>query len=103
MPGDRVALERDFDGEMMQIYERAKREAGYTATRFLHMLHEHRGLETAKRLLPKMSEGFKQLWERGRLDLTVEHLMLHPRWQALFTDDERDVARQRLRGCGMDV
>ncbi|MEX0784746.1 MAG: hypothetical protein WD557_19085 [Dehalococcoidia bacterium] len=33
----------------------------------------------------------------GRLDLSVEYAVLEPAWQDLFTDWERDVARQRLR------
>jgi len=40
-------LGKEFDMAMMGIYRRAKSEAGYNATRFLQMLQEHRGLETA--------------------------------------------------------
>jgi hypothetical protein len=36
-----------FNRRMVQIYERAKSEAGYNATYFLRMLSEHGGLETA--------------------------------------------------------
>ncbi len=67
------------------------------------MLVEHGGIETARRLLPQMSEGFATLWQRRRLDLTVEHLILEPRWQDLFNDAERDLARCRLRECGAAV
>ena len=88
-----------FDMAMMDIYQRARSEAKYAATRFLQMLHEHRGLETAKILLHSstVSDGYTALWERGRLDLTVEALILQPQWNALFTDEEREVARKRLR------
>jgi len=41
----------EFDQEMFRIHERASSEANYNATRFLHMLYEHRGLETARILL----------------------------------------------------
>jgi hypothetical protein len=44
-------LVAEFDQEMFRIYERARSEANYNATRFLHMLYEHRGLETARILL----------------------------------------------------
>jgi hypothetical protein len=96
-------LERAFDEAMMQIYVVAKNQAGYNATRFLQMLGEHGGVETARRLLPHMSDGFAQLWQRNRLDLTVESLILEPRWHALFSDSERDIARDRLRQCGAEV
>jgi hypothetical protein len=52
-------LEREFDERMMDIYRRAKTEAKYNATRYLEMLTDHRGLETAKILLHAsvVSEG----------------------------------------------
>jgi hypothetical protein len=63
-----------FDEEMLDIYHRALAEAHYKATRFLSMLHEHRGLATARLLIHSstVSEGYTALWERKRLDLTVE-------------------------------
>ena|SRR5882724_5380939 len=68
------ALVTAFDEEMLGIYQRALSEAKYPATRFLHMLHEHRGVETAKILInaDNVSEDYTAPWERKRLDLTVE-------------------------------
>jgi hypothetical protein len=102
-PAPSSKLERAFDEAMMRIYLVAKNQAGYNATRFLQMLGEHGGLETARRLLPHMSDGFTQLWQRNRLDLTVEWLILEPRWRHLFSDAEREVARRRLRECGAKI
>ena len=81
---------------------RALTECDYKATRFLHMLHEHRGLQTARLLLhaPGVSEGYVALWERKRLDLTVEALILRDEWMLLFSDAEREVARRRLADYG---
>jgi hypothetical protein len=92
-------LVADFDQEMLLIYQRAHSEAGYTATRFLHMLHEHRGLETARILLhsPYVSEGYTALWQRRRLDLSVEAVILdNPKWHPLFTQEELDICTKRL-------
>ncbi len=91
-------LEHEFDMAMMNIYHRAKTEAGYNATRYLQMLGEHRGLGTARILLqaPHVSDGYTALWERRRLDLTVEALILQKKWYPLFSDQERDIARKRL-------
>ena len=91
-------LEREFDMAMMNIYHRAKSEAGYNATRFFQMLNEHRGLETARILLhaPHVSDGYTSLWERGRLDLTVEALILERKWNQLFSNQERRIALNRL-------
>ncbi len=91
-------LEKEFDMAMMDIYHRAKSEAGYNATRFLQMLQEHRGLDTARILLnaPHVSDGYTALWERGRLDLSVEALILERKWYPLFSEQERGIARKRL-------
>ena len=88
-----------FDQAMIQIYVQAKQQANYTATRFHQMLIEHGGVETARRLLPRMSDGFTELWRRGRLDLTVEALVLQPRWASLFSGTELEMARGRLKEC----
>ena len=57
-------------------------------------------LSAARTLLARrqVSEGFGRLWELGRPDLTVEALVLEPRWSDLFTDAERATARRRLKG-----
>jgi hypothetical protein len=95
-------LEYRFDQSMMSIYQRAKTEANYNAARYLQMLHDHRGLETAKILLHSatVSDGYTALWERGRLDLTVEALILEPLWNVFFSDDERKIASARLQQYG---
>jgi hypothetical protein len=93
-------LKDRFDAEMMDIYRRAKAEARYNARQFCQMLNEHGGIETAKSLLHAntVSEEYTALWERGRLDLTVEALIHdHPAYHPLFTEEERDIARRRLK------
>ncbi|MFN2594085.1 MAG: DUF262 domain-containing protein, partial [Actinomycetota bacterium] len=104
-PRDADSLRLEFDRAMHEVYVRAKHEAGYTATYFLEMLHQNGGLETARRLLSgsSTSDGFTALWERKRLDLTVENTVLKPEFESLFTDDERDVARRRLVDHGFKL
>lgn len=90
-------LVRRFDRDMENIYVQAN-AIGYHATDFLRMLREHGGLDTAHRLLSSatISYGFTQLWLMGRLDLTVEALVLRPEYAPLFSDAELTTARQRL-------
>ena len=73
-----------FERAMRNVYVRAKKEANYTATYFLTMLSEHGGLGTAHRLLAssEVSSGFAALYQRGRLDLTVEALVVKPESRA---------------------
>ncbi len=88
---------------MHDIYRRALSEANYQAARFLEMLYAHRGLETARILLhaPNVSDGYTALWERGRLDLTVEAVILeNAKWHSFFTDEELAICRKRLSDYG---
>ena len=102
---DEVEVRRAFDEAMRDIYTRALREAGYHATIYLRMLSEHGPLETARKLLASStpSAGFTALWEKGRLDLTVEALVLKAEFQQFFTDEELETARERLERLGYRV
>lgn len=94
---------KKFDAAMLEIYRRAKSEAGYNATIFLRMLGDRGGLATAKYLInsPTPSDGYTHLYERGRLDLTVEAMVVeNTRWHDLFTSDELAKARLRLKQYG---
>ncbi len=95
-----VDLVGEFPVLMRSIYDRAKAECGYNATRFKRMLEERGGVETAKVLLkaPTVSDGFVELYMRNRLDLTVEaQLLENPQFWPLFTDTELDTARRWLQ------
>ena len=93
-------LAREFHILMRSIYDRAKSECGYNATRFKKMLEEKGGREAAKTLLksPMVSDGFVELYMRKRLDLTVEAQILdNPRFWCLFDEKELDTARRWLK------
>jgi hypothetical protein len=95
-----TVLVEKFDNAMMGIYTRALSEVNYRASIFLNMLHQHRGLETARRLIhsPTVSDGYTALWGLGRLDLTVEALIVeNPVWHGLFTNEELEICKRRLR------
>lgn len=99
------ATRRAFDRAMMEVYIRGRDEVGYTATYFRGMLDTLGPLETARKLLRSstVSDGFAQLWDRGRLDITVEAVVVRPEFQALFTEEEIAVARRRLAEFGYDA
>lgn len=91
-----------FHQAMVALYDAAKREAGYNATRFIQMVSQHGGVEAARQLLraPGVSDGFTSLWEAGRLDLSVEAHVLRPEFRELFSVAEVDTARKRLADYG---
>ena len=93
-------LEFEFHEAMLNIYRKAKSEAKYNAVRFLQMVTEHGGLEAAQMLIRSatVSEGYTALWERGRLDLTVEAMILNnDRYQSLFSEEELSICAKRLK------
>lgn len=87
---------------MVGLGRRTLKETGYNPRLFVQMISERGGLATAKHLLGGRTEssGIRELWERGRLDLTAEALALSPRFAELFSDEERGVARRRLDAYG---
>ena len=96
-------LESDFHQAMVNVYHAAA-SLGYRPTYFLRMVSEHGGVITAKRLLraAEHQSGLTRLCELNRLDISAEALVLQERWQTLFSDEERQMARERLRDYGYD-
>lgn len=94
-----------FNEAMVDIYRNAKRQAGYDAKVFIGMVADRGGLATAQYLIrsDKPSDGYTALYERGRLDLTVEALVVSGDWDDLFPEEDRARARDRLRAYGYDL
>ena len=99
------SLESQFHDAMKNIYKSAKKECGYNANQFINMISSEGGLKTAKKLLQtkEIQYGFTELWECGRLDLTVEAHVLKPEFQALFNETEITEAKSRLESHGYSV
>ena len=92
-------LEERFHSLMLErVYREAGRQCGYWAHRFRQLVTTRGGVPAAKRLLARdgVSPGLAVLTEKGRLDLSMEVLVLDPQFRDLFTDAERATARRRL-------
>ena len=104
MPTNNVpsATELQFDQAMLDIYSLAGRETGYWAGYFLRSVRQDGGLQAARKLLWKSgtSEGFERLKAEGRLDLSMEALMLRPEFRELFSAEELAQASDRLAAHG---
>ncbi len=93
--------EEDFHNAMKKLYTDALNlNPPYKSPRFLDMLNDHGGKETANRLLASSapSTGFTELFLRGKdsLKLSVEYLVLMNPWNELFTEQQLEIARKRL-------
>lgn|SRR5262249_13986995 len=93
--------EAAFHQSMLDSYHELAK-LGYRATYFLRMVQELGGVQAARQLINQdhVSEGFTRLWEMGRLDLSAEAFVLKPEYRELFTDEERQCARQHLTNMG---
>lgn len=94
--------ETKFNQDMRNIYATAKEDLGYTASLFMQLVSQKGGLQAARQLILKEggTYGFEVLWENKRLDLSVEALVLQPEYEALFSDEERMLCRNRLEEFG---
>ena len=98
-------LENEFHEAMVNIYRRANNEANYNARIFLQMVSERGGLKAAKMLINSstVSDGYTALWEKRRLDLTVEALVFETeKYHSLFTKDELAICAKRLKDYGYE-
>ena len=96
--------EAEFKEAMLNTYHEAAK-LGYTPTYFLRMVHELGAVPAAKQLIhePKFSTGFTKLWELKALSLSVEALVIQPRWNKWFSDADRKAARDKLTKLGFPL
>ena len=100
-----MTLSDEFDAEMLDVYDRAKRECKYDAKLFLRMIGPGQGVQAAKTLLraPRIQSGFEKLWELNRLDITMEARILKPKYADLFEPAEISEARKRLEAADYHI
>ena len=95
-------IEDQFHKAMIAVYQNALRDCTERAAYFLQMVGRQGGVETARKLLQSddVGRGPAARWEYGRPDLLFEYLILQPEYAELFTDEEKEMARHRLRQYG---
>lgn len=102
-----MSLETELTDAFIEGYKTAGKEVGYWGRRFLQAVMRNGGLATAKRMLLPRSEGQRKgldaLLEANRPELTVEAIILQPRFQALFTTAELAAAKDRLGEYGKAI
>jgi len=82
-----------------------RRNLGIKPIQNERMLNLYGGVEWAHRLLRERgtTDGFTSLWEKRRLDLSVEAFVVLSWYTSLFSEDEREEARRRLTAYGFNV
>ncbi len=93
--------EKDLEVELFRLYQQWG-ALGYWAKRFLQMFSPHckrykGGVSAVRILLHKnQTAGFSFLKEKDRMDLSIEFLVLKPKWHKLFNDKDRNMAKIKL-------
>lgn len=99
-----MGLEDDLSAALIDGYQRAGKEVGYWGRRFLQAVRRNGGLATVKRMMEPRNAGQRAgldaLLDAGRPDLTVEAIILEPKYRGLFTEAELSAAAERLGEYG---
>jgi 5-methylcytosine-specific restriction enzyme A len=99
-----MSLDEELTAAFIEGYQVAGREVGYWGRRFLQAVKRNGGLATAKRMLLPRNQGQRKgldaLLEANRPELTVEAIVLQPKFRTLFTASELSVAQERLGEYG---
>lgn len=102
-----MSIEHELTQAFIDGYHVAGKEVGYWGRRFLQAVKRKGGLATAKRMLLPRNEGQRKgldaLLEAGRPELTVEAIVLQPKFQGLFTVAELVAAKERLGEYGKTI
>ncbi len=95
--------EAELEAALRDLAQRWRSEIKYVASRFSQLLDSRGALGAVGHPLaqPGVSSGFARLADAGRLDLTVEYLILRREYGSLFTPEQRMIARRRLVERGM--
>lgn len=91
-------LKNKFNENILEIIEECKK-IGYTPSRFIQMLQLHGN--DAYQIVPelvnkKVTAGLEILWKKGRLDLSIEAVILKPEYQILFSPDLIKMCKKKL-------
>ena len=83
---------------MIQLCNQSQKSIKYNPTFVRGAIADRGGLEAARWFIniPNQTTGITKLWENHRLDLSVEALILQPKFEQLFTKEERAIARKTL-------
>lgn len=88
----------NFSASMLNLHSRMGLELDEPSRCLLAMIRKEGGYRTAVILVrrEKPSRRFHRLSDQGRLDLSVEALILQPQWNGLFSLAVRIIAYRRL-------
>lgn len=87
-------FEQQLEKNMNEVIEKI-----YRPQYFLNMVNELGYYQAAKKIASDkgISDGFTKLALKQRLDLSIESLVVDPKYSRIFTTEEIDNCRRKLR------
>lgn len=95
-------LKNKFNEDVLQAVEDSKK-IGYVPARFIQMLqlNGNNAHEVVQDLVNrKVTDGLTTLCLKGRLDLSMEAIIIKPEYQELFSTETLNVCKKKLKSCG---
>ncbi len=92
-----MSIKDEFRAAILAAIEESK-ELGYNPTKFIEMTKQSHPVDIGKKFVASgaFQSGIKEMAKRNRKDLTIEGVMLRPKFSGLFTSDELAAAQWRL-------
>lgn len=93
---------KDFTAALLSAIDAAQTECGVRQARLRQNAETYGGVSAAKDYIKRnrVSDGFDALKAAKRLDLSMEALVVSPRYHAQFSDEEVNACFELL--CGAD-
>ena len=101
-PEDKCFFGKILFIDVLESIKKIKKEV-YTPTRFIRMLYQYNNnaVEVVKTLVAKDSTiGIEKLYEKGKLDLSIEALVVKPEYKELFPIEIVDICSRKLKKLG---
>lgn len=91
-------LEDTFQNEIILNIIKAQNECGYKPDHFLNLIGKHGAANTVRQQLRRqhVSDAFDLLAEAGKLEYSVEAVVVKGKYAELFTDDEVNFCYDQL-------
>jgi len=98
-------LKNKFNEDVLQAVEDSKK-IGYVPARFIQMLQQNgnNAHEVVQDLVSrKVTDGLTALCLKGRLDLSMEAIVVKPEYAELFSEDILNICKKKLKKCGYKI
>jgi hypothetical protein len=97
-------IEKEFKKAVDDLIKKMK-EKGHTPTRLMQSIENNGTIQAVKNILAQRRPpaGFTKLKDKGKLEHTLEYLVLHPKWHDLFTHAELEEAHKRIKEAIIEI